>query len=62
MNTNIDPKYLKVLADIQTRANAEFNKKLFQESSNTEEDEVVEKVFTEALKKTCLNGSVNTMR
>jgi len=51
MNLEIDQKYLKVLADIQSRANKKFNDKLFQESSNTEEDEVVEKVFTEALKK-----------
>jgi GrpB-like predicted nucleotidyltransferase (UPF0157 family) len=46
----IDNKYLKVLADIQTRANKEFNDKLFQETTD-KDDEAVELVFNEMLKK-----------
>lgn len=47
----IEDKYVKVLADIQTRANQKFNDKLFKESTMDEDDEKVAMVFDEALKR-----------
>lgn len=47
----IDEKHLKVIADIQTRANAKFNDKLFSESKLDEDDEKVAMVFDEAMKR-----------
>lgn len=47
----IDDKHLKVLASIQTKANAKFNDKLFSESKLDEDDEKVAMVFDEMLKR-----------
>lgn len=47
----LDTKYLKVLADIQTRANRKFNSKLFTESKLDEDDEKAMMVFDEMLKR-----------
>ena len=47
----IDTKHLKVLAEIQTRANAKFNDRLFDVSEPDEGDKAIETVLGEALKK-----------